>query len=55
MVVRTVVAGGLGAPWMTMLSDALFSGWRARLYATQVGHRATSPILISGIYGGTAS
>jgi len=45
----------IGFVAMTKLSDALFSGWRAHLYATQVGHRATYPILISGIYGGTAS
>lgn len=46
---------GFGFLAVTMLPDALFSGWRARLDATQVGHRATSPILISGIYGGIAS
>ena len=46
---------GFGIVAMTMISDALFSRWSARLYAIQVGYRATYPILISGIYGGMAS
>ncbi len=45
---------GFGIVAMTMLSDALFSGWSARLYAIQVGYRATYLILIGGIYGGMA-
>ena len=43
---------GLGIVAMTMLSDALFSGWSARLYAIQVGYRATYLVLIGGIYVG---
>ena len=42
---------GFGIVAMTMLSDALFSGWSARLYAIQVGYRALYLILIGGIQG----
>ena len=48
-VVGTIVGFGIVA--MTMLSDALFSGWSARLYAIQVGYRAGYLILIGGIQG----
>jgi len=40
----------IGFVAMTKLSDALFSGWSARLYGIQLGYRATYPILISRIY-----
>jgi len=46
---------GLGIVAMTMLSDALFSGWTARLYAIQLGYRAAYLVLmgaISGAWGG---
>lgn len=43
---------GLGVVAMTMLSDALFSGWSLRLYLIQVGYRALYLVLIGAIYGG---
>ena len=43
---------GLGIVAMTMLSDALFSGWSLRLYAIQTGYRAGYVTLIGAIYGG---
>jgi hypothetical protein len=43
---------GLGIVAMTMLSDALFSGWSFRLYMIQVGYRAVYIVLIGAIYGG---
>ena len=43
---------GLGIVAMTMLSDALFSGWSLRLYAIQTGYRALYVSLIGAIYGG---
>ncbi|MCR9094581.1 MAG: DUF1761 domain-containing protein [bacterium] len=42
---------GFGIVAMAMLSDALFSGWSARLYLIQVGYRALYLILIGGIQG----
>lgn len=43
---------GCGVVAMTMLSDALFSGWSLRLYLIQVGYRALYIVLIGAIYGG---
>jgi hypothetical protein len=43
---------GLGIVAMTMLSDALFSGWTARLYTIQLGYRA-SYLLLMGTISGT--
>ena len=43
---------GFGIVAMTMLSDALFSGWSARLYAIQLGYRALYLVLQGGIYAG---
>lgn len=43
---------GLGIVAMTMLSDALFSGWGAALYFIQVGYRATYLVLMGAICGG---
>ncbi len=43
---------GVGVVAMTMLSDALFSGWGLRLYAIQTGYRALYLTLIGGLYGG---
>ena len=42
---------GLGIVAMAMLSDALFSGWSARLYAIQAGYRATYLVLMGAICG----
>ena len=42
---------GLGIVAMTMLSDALFSGWGVALYAIQVGYRATYLLLMGTISG----
>jgi hypothetical protein len=61
--VATLVSGGLGVATplggvgigivsMTMLSDALFSGWGSRLYFIQVGYRVTYIVLSAGILGG---
>ena len=43
---------GCGIVAMTMLSDALFSGWSLRLYLIQVGYRAIYIVLIGAIVGG---
>jgi hypothetical protein len=43
---------GLGVVAMTMLSDALFSGWTAKLYAIQLGYRATYLVLMGAVCGG---
>ncbi len=43
---------GFGVVAMTMLSDALFSGWGVRLYSIQTSYRVTYLMLIGGIQGG---
>ncbi len=55
----TVTAGlglgcvvGLGVVAMTMLSDALFSGWGWPLYFIQMSYRALYLVLMGGISGG---
>lgn len=45
---------GLGVVAMTMLSDALFSGWSARLYAIQTSYRALYLVLMGAICGAFA-
>jgi hypothetical protein len=44
---ENITRRGLGVVAMTMLFDALFSGWTARLSAIHLGHRATY-LLIMG-------
>lgn len=45
---------GFGIVAMTMLSDSLFSGWGWRLYAIQMGYRASYLVLMGAISGGWA-
>ncbi|MEM7411210.1 MAG: DUF1761 domain-containing protein [Myxococcota bacterium] len=42
---------GLGIVAMTMLSDALFSGWSRKLYAIQLGYRALYLVLMGALSG----
>jgi hypothetical protein len=42
---------GLGIVAMTMLSDALFSGWGTRLYLIQVSYRALYLVVMGAICG----
>jgi len=42
---------GLGIVAMTMLSDALFSGWSPKLYLIQLGYRATYLVIMGAICG----